>query len=328
METNGSNANRWSSYRSGRRLSLVTGATLSVVALMMMIAPTALGATFHAPYTGLVTANDYASHYGCASERGTLGFALATGISSGSASASAKSCPKVLGQTGAYSNANNEPSIDASVKVKLPTGVHHVAVNWAINAAIKGSEAFGACPPPTHFKDTYTYHYGSYYSWDNSTGASGYCSAETSVYGDLYAYLQDVTTGQTYNGTYHSIADSYMESYNDSYWECTNDTIWNGTAYSYSHGCYGYNSTLKTYAYLNGVYYSSWTGATIFNNTTSSVFTMYSNQTFVGTHHYILFFEIYIEAYAFTERWHALVSSSFNIAGAGNGASLVKIVVT
>ncbi|HEV2317872.1 MAG TPA: hypothetical protein VGV89_09930 [Thermoplasmata archaeon] len=309
-------------------MSIASGGALGAVALMMMVAPSAFGmVTYHAPYTGVVVKGAYSSQYGCATQHGSMTFSLGTGAASGSAAATAKTCAKTVGFVGKSSDGYNEPQIEAAVNVHLPSGAHHVAANWAMNAAAKGSESFGACPAPVPFKDTYTSHYGSYYYWDNYTGASIYCSADASIYGEIYGYLMDVSTGQEYNYSYHSF-DSYMDSYNDSYWECYNYTTYNGTGYTYTHGCYGYNSTLHTYAYLNGVYYSTWTGPTNFNNTTSATFLMFANQTFIGTHHYAWVFEIYVEAAASVESWHALASASFNMATGGNGADLVKIVVT
>ncbi|HEV2317871.1 MAG TPA: hypothetical protein VGV89_09925 [Thermoplasmata archaeon] len=304
----------------------MTGGTVGAIALIMVLAPSALGATFHAPYTGVVVKGDYNSVFGCAKGHGSMAFSLSTGNATASGSATAKTCAKSIGLIGKDSSAYNEPNIEAAVNVHLPSGAHKVSANWAVNLAEKGSELFGACPAPIPFKDTYTYHYGVYYYWDNSTGASVYCAADAAIYGEIYGYLLDAPTGQQYNYSYHTF-DSYMDTYNDSYWDCYNDTYWNGTGYHYSTGCYGSNGTVHTYAYLGGVYYSAWSGPTSFSNTTSAAFSMYANQTFIGTHHYAWVFEIYFEASAYLETWHGTSSASYNMATLGNGAHLVKITV-
>jgi len=328
MQEKGTRLGRTFGHRAGRFLSVATGGTVGAVALLMVLSPLAIGSTLHAPYTGVVVKGDYSGVNGCATGKGSLSLSLKTGIATGTGASTAKTCPKSLGQVGKYSSAYNEPNVQAGINFRIPSGFHHVSANWAIHAALKGSEArAGACPPAPRFTSAYAYHYGSYYYWYNSTGQSQYCSADASVYGSLYAYVQDLTTGQTYNSSYRSLFDSYMDTYNQTYWDCYNDTTWNGTGYTYYHGCYGYNTTTHTSAYLNGVYYSMWTGPTSFNNSTSMAFSMYANQTWVGTHHYMLYVQIYMESAASVETWHAVASSSFNMATLGNSAKLVSIVV-
>jgi hypothetical protein len=329
MQEKGLRLGRTLGYRTGKFLSLATGGTVSAVALLMVLSPFAVGATFHAPYTGVVSKGGYASWNGCETNKGSLTFSLKTGIATGSAATTAKTCLKSLGQVGKYSSAYNSPSFQAAINFKVPSGSHHVSANWAINAAVKGSElTSGICPNPARTSSSYFYHYGSYYYWYNNTGANQFCSADASVYAYVYAYVQDLTSGQQLNFTYAQVFDNYMDTYNQTYWNCYNDTVWNGTAYSYSHGCYGYNTTTRTSAYLNGVYYSSWTGPTSFNNTTSMAKSMYFNNTYFGTHHYILVVQFYLDSAASVETWHAVASSSVNMATLGNSAKLVSIVVT
>lgn len=316
-------------YRSGRLMAFASGGAVSAIALMVLVSPLALGVSHTAPYTGVVAKSDYSDTSGCATDHGTLGFALSTGIAAGTSAATAKTCTKHLGAVGTSSDGYNEPGVQAAINLRLPTGYHHVAENWAVNAAAKGAEvSTSPCPTAPHYRNSYAFHYGSYYYWDNSTGQNQYCSSDASVYSYMYSYIEDLTTGQTYNYTYNQVFDTYMDTYNSTYWDCYNDTVWNGTAYSYYSGCYGYNRTTTTYAYINGVYYSSWTGPTNFNNTTSQAVTMYANNTWAGTHHYILYVEFYIDASAYVQTWHAAASASVNMATGGNGAHLVKIVVT
>jgi hypothetical protein len=330
MQEKGSRLGRTLGYRTGKFLSLATGGTVSAVALLMVLSPFAVGATYHAPYTGVVTKGGYSSWSGCQTNKGSLTFSLKTGIATGSGASTAKTCLKSLGQVGKSSSAYNEPSFQAAINFKAPSGFHHVSANWAINAVLKGSElSSGVCPTPAKFNYMYTGHYGSYYYWDNYTGANQYCAAFAQVYGYIYSYISDLTTGQNANYTSVSIGDSYIQTYNSTYWECYNDTTWNGTAYTHYKGCYGYNTTTQTSAYIGGVYYPSWSGPTSFNNTTSMAKSMFFNNTYFGTHHYILYVNLYMSSSDTADGWsHAVASSSFNLLGPANGVKLASIVVT
>lgn len=312
------------------RWSLAVASGAGAVAVLVLVAPMALGASTLPPYTGVDSKLSYTGLAGCATEKGKAAFSLTTGTFTGSASSSSKTCPKQLSGAGSYSDGSNTFGTDVAIHLRLPTGFHHVAADWSVKSNLKGAEsATIACPAPVPFVENYTYGYGSNQYWDNYSGAQQYCTSDTEAYLSIGSYIDDLTTGAIVNSSYIDPLLSSVNTFNTTYWECYHDTFWNGSGYTYTNGCYGFNQTTSTNAQFGNTYYPTWSGPTSFNNTTTTAFTLWYNNSYSAAHHYAYFFEVDLNTFTDVQGWgHAVATASINLSTLGNSGKLVKIVVS
>jgi hypothetical protein len=269
------------------------------VALSIGLVPVASAATIP-PYKGVVQAGYVSEHQGCASlltpTKGV--FNLTTGKFSYVAKSSAHTCAKSVGSIH-VSFADQEALINGALPLKLPSGVHSVAVKWLASWAFSGSEnhtGSNACPVVT-----------THYSWGFT--ASGYCDAAAQVDLRAESWIYDAT-----NRTDELVSSGGYGAYAFNLSENVNDT---------SYYCYtGGSCTSSNFSSNSSVSGFSWVG--------SSSNTQYINATFVSGHHYFLIFQTLGATIADCEGWNLCsAKASLNLGnGSGHGIALSSITVT
>lgn len=248
--------------RSSEFVAAGTAAGATVLALLLLAAPAALGATPHAlkhtaPYKGSVWVPNFSIYTGgCGSAKVPHKpvWSGATGVATLAWSTQSKSCSSTIGNShpNSYGSVNTEFDIGIPVHFSK-SGNHIITANWTLSVSANQSlTPAGACPLPP----------GTNYVS---------CSAATNLNVFGYAYLDDVTNGSQVRTT--ALWNGINNNTNiQNYTYCYSGTCsysysishgWNGaplsgnSSFSWVMNASGYSAINSTHTYLLEVFFFS-----------------------------------------------------------------------
>jgi len=288
------------------------------MALLMILSP-ASAAVVHP--TVLVPAykntvsqpNSYMDTSGCAKiKTGNPTWAPATGVITGSAGASAKTCAKSLGYVGGNSYASGSPTMEVAFPLKVASNGNH-AIGTSITVKIAASSSFTYSSTNCKFNVHYPPATGSYYY--------AYCESGADISLYVSASVMDLNNASWHSN--YSYADAYNDSYFENYTDCYN--------YAGTPTCYNFTGTNS---YANAYSYNAAGFSTFAWNGVTSV-SMWTNGTnMIKSHHYVLVLSVGVSASAFAEKaniigaWSGSGVALVNMATLGNGAKVTSIVIS
>jgi hypothetical protein len=316
MEGEGKRAKKIGEHRRvGRFLALGTAGLSGVVALLMVLAPSAAGAGVHPhlvmapPYLGTSSSGtSYTSSSGCATATGpALTWTSSTGLITGKNAATAKSCKTSTGPVGSSSQGYGQSGVQVGIPFKVATsGSHSVATSLTVTMTSARSATSGGCSKSLANTHPPLYSY-----------SSSYCEAQNQLSFELSASVVDLQNSSWYS--------NYSYFYNYSY------QTWENSTYCYNYGspyCSNFTGWSNfSFGYGNAQGSFSYTG--------SGAFTIWTNGTnMVKGHHYVLVISLYIDHGAFVgwknvaKKWVGAAAASITMSGTGNGAKIASVTVT
>lgn len=298
----------------GRFMAAGSTAIATAVALLMVLPSASAGAlpsiVLKAPYKGTAQARgSYSAVSGCHTALGPSGgWDARTGIMTGAASSSAKSCPHVVGE----SVAQRSSTVTVTIPFKVSTTANHsVGVRVTVRAAATMAFAHGRCPallvhypPPPN---------SAYYA---------YCETGDLAYWVLNQALVDLSNSSwaAYNYTYVYSDQSIDWSRYVDCWNYGTPTCSNSSGNTSSHGTFASNSPGSQGCLLAG----------------TCSFTMWSNSTQSMPRGDRWVLEISLNAdvtsvagtFNVAQGFMGNASASINLATLGNGVNVTSVTVT
>lgn len=268
--------------------------SLPLVALIsiMMLLPMTSGSGARPPYQGSWSGAFGLHGNGCGSATlpARANFSLSTGRGGlGILSTQARGCPPALGGQG-WAQANS--FLVLWVNVTAPNGRHTMIADLNDSWNLRGRISTGAgCPAPAPFGSNYSYAppNSTYAYWENVTGALSSCQVRALAYASAFVELVDETNATVFNPSSRGCpvtCDFFrlgLGNESTTGWEFYNYTYYRSGTWTYDAGVSSFNA-------------SSATPRTSYHAAGSTPMSIYFNDTFARSHHYVL--EIYLHAHA------------------------------
>jgi hypothetical protein len=304
-------------HRRHRLLVLGTEGLSGVVALLLVLAPSAVGAAAHPsvvktpPYRGTSSSGTLQPWTtGCGKVTGpALDWNSSSGMITGTNGASARSCKNATGPAGSLSLGYDTSSMTVGIPFKVSTsGSHAIATSISVTLTSARSLTLAACP-----KSLATHP-------SNGTTSASKCYASDGTDILITAGVIDLNTS------------SWLPGYGF-WWNSSWQVWWHDTA------CFNYSG--NTSCSRNGGWHNSSAASPGTNSTASFSFTsggsikVWTNETnMLPGHHYLLEVKIQLDLYTFVswynvaKKWMAASAASITMSGTGKGAKVASIAIS
>jgi hypothetical protein len=287
------------------------------VAIVILVAPVSVGThaglTLKAPYKGVTSASSgVLSYLGCGHPKSVpIAWSPTSGVITGAASGTAKTCGKSTGTVGAHDAGWAHLVIDLALPFRVTTsGSHSIGAGWTVSLATSINFTSGGCPAKN--LNTHPPLYSS---------NQAYCLTEGFAEFVAFASVADLS-----NQSWSSYNGSYAIGYTAPYWQ--NFTV-----------CYNFGTPTCTNTVGPGKggynYGGNDPGFSKFTFSGTTTFTLWCNATnMVKTDRFALVLSVEIAAgadaleYNLAGPWPASSAGALNMATLGNGAKLNSVVIT